>query len=152
MSKFPLAFQDNDIDDNGLLLHAAGLGQLSTQARRYFITNYHSIRKQVYIYILLALLPTGSMGLHKFYANDYRQGYIRLVILLLASLFYGFAFQQLLDGRNESFQTLSTIGSIISLINAVMNLNDIYNAVGEIKRIDSRIAEKLVQLIIATDH
>ena len=92
------------------------------------------------------------MGLHKFYANDYKQGYIRLIILLLASLFYGFAFQQLLDGNNESFQTLSTIGSIISLINAVMNLNDIYNAVGEIKRINSRIAEKLVRLIIATDH
>lgn len=102
--------------------------------------------------MLLALLPTGLMGLHKFYANDYRQGYIRPVIFLLASLFYGFAFQQLLDGRNESFQTLSTIGSIISLINAVMNLNDIYNAVGKIKRINSRIAEKLVRLIIATDH
>ena len=75
-----------------------------------------------------------------------------LIILLLASLFYGFAFQQLLDGNNESFQTLSTIGSVISLINAVMNLNNIYNAAGEIKRINSRIAEKLVRLIIATNH
>ena len=102
--------------------------------------------------MLLALFPTGLMGLHKFYANDYRQGYTRLIILLLASLFYGLAFQQLLDGNNESFQTLSTIGSIIPLINAVMNLNNIYNAAGEIKRINSRIAEKLVRLIIATDH
>ena len=153
MSKsFSLIFQDNDIDNNGLLLQYLPLGQLSVQAKRYLLTNYHSVRKQVYIYIALALLPTGFMGIHRFYINDFRQGYIRMIMLFVASLFYGFAFQQLIGGKSDSFESLMTIGSIISIVNAIMILNDVYNAISEIKKVNSRIAGSLVALIIATDH
>ena len=152
MSKsFSLIFQDNDIDNNGLLLQYVPLGQLSVQAKRYFLTNYHTVRKQVYVYIALALLPTGFMGIHRFYINDFRQGYTRMIIFFFASLFYGFAFQQLAGGNAGSFDTLMTIGTIISLANALMILNDLYNAIGEIKTANSRIAGKLIALIIATD-
>ena len=149
-SRFALSFSNNDIDENGFI--AEELDQFSTQARRYFLTTYYNSRKHIYLYVLLALFPTGLLGVHKFYINRFGEGLMRLKISMAVSVLYFFGFVFLYAGELPAFQFLTFAAAFLTGAVAIANLNDAYGAVNEIRIINKNIASRLIKLILSTDH
>jgi len=170
---FSTQLEEFDIDGNGFLLRE--LDQLSVQARRYFLTTYLQNRRMRHLYALFALV-FGWMGLHLFYINMQLRGYIRLS-LSLASLFFLILYTFSVAGAiNEFFAAISgeqyekaamlaigmvskidgagvlrNISFLILVVVGLMNLNDVFNSEGELRRCNYGIASNIFKLIVSSD-